>query len=61
MQPEVQAEVEHLWQQVTTENVMEISDLRGYRQEFYQLFGFETAGIDYSQDVDVNVAVPSLK
>ncbi|OAJ33865.1 enoyl-ACP reductase FabV [Piscirickettsia salmonis] len=61
MQPEVQAEVERLWQQVTTENVMEVSDLCGYRQEFYQLFGFETAGIDYSQDVDVNIDVPSLK
>ncbi|ODN42174.1 enoyl-ACP reductase FabV [Piscirickettsia litoralis] len=61
MKPEVQAEVEALWKQVSTENLMDISDLAGYRQEFYQLFGFETKGVDYSQDVDVNVAVPSLK
>lgn len=60
MRPEIQAAVAKLWPSVTTENLLEISDIAGYRQEFLKLFGFGLPGVDYNQDVDPNVAVPSI-
>jgi enoyl-[acyl-carrier protein] reductase/trans-2-enoyl-CoA reductase (NAD+) len=56
----VQAEVETLWPQVTTENLNTISDFRGFRAEFIKLFGFGITGIDYDADVNAEVAVNNL-
>jgi|TARA_R100000005_G_scaffold14778_2_gene5994 enoyl-[acyl-carrier protein] reductase/trans-2-enoyl-CoA reductase (NAD+) len=56
LDPEVQAEVAALWQQIDTDNLHELSDFQGYRREFLQLFGFEVDGVDY--DADVNPLVP---
>ncbi|MGM0881303.1 MAG: enoyl-ACP reductase FabV [Bacillota bacterium] len=61
MRPEIQAEVAKLWADLTTENVYELSDLEGYRREFFQLFGFETDGIDYEADVNPEVNIPNLR
>ena len=57
---EVQQQVEALWPQVTTENLNEISDFRGFRTEFMQLFGFNVEGVDYEADVDAEVPVNNL-
>jgi enoyl-[acyl-carrier protein] reductase/trans-2-enoyl-CoA reductase (NAD+) len=54
MAPSVQQAVDVLWQQVTNENLMTISDFAGFKQEFRQLFGFEVDGIDYSQPVELD-------
>lgn len=48
----VQNEVERLWHQCTTENVMTLSDFAGYQEEFFKLFGFGFASVDYEQDVN---------
>lgn len=53
----VQAEVESLWQQVDSDNLMTISDFAGYQREFMQLFGFELDGVDYQGDVDTLVPI----
>ena len=58
--PEVQTEVEKLWPQVTTENLNDISDFRGFRTEFMQLFGFNVDGVNYDADVDAEVPVNNL-
>lgn len=60
MREDVQAEVDALWEQVTSDNIYEITDLEGYRKEFFQLFGFETEGVDYEEDVDAEVSIPNL-
>lgn len=57
---EVQQKVEALWPQVTTENLNEISDFRGFRTEFMQLFGFNVEGVDYEADVDAEVPMNNL-
>ncbi|MWV43169.1 enoyl-[acyl-carrier-protein] reductase FabV [Paenibacillus sp. HJL G12] len=59
LREDVQAEVVKLWDSVTTENIYELTDLEGYRREFFQLFGFETDGVDYDADVDPDVKVPN--
>jgi enoyl-[acyl-carrier protein] reductase/trans-2-enoyl-CoA reductase (NAD+) len=61
MKPEIQAEVAKLWADLTTENVYELSDLEGYRREFFQLFGFETDGVDYEAEANPDVAIPNLR
>ncbi len=60
MAPDVQAEVAKYWNEVTTENLAEISDIEGYRKDFFNLFGFEVEGIDYEKDTNENVQVPSI-
>ncbi|QCT03710.1 Trans-2-enoyl-CoA reductase (NAD(+)) [Paenibacillus algicola] len=56
LRDDVQQEVAQLWEAVTSENVEDITDLAGYRKEFFQLFGFESDGVDY--DGDTNPVVP---
>lgn len=60
LDPAVQAEVEGLWGQITTDNLSQLSDFEGYRQEFLQLFGFEVDGVDYDADVDPNIQIAQL-
>lgn len=61
MDPEVQAEVAKYWNTISTENLEEISDIKGYRKDFFNLFGFEIDGIDYEKDANENVQVPSIQ
>ena len=58
--PEMQAKVEAIWPQVTTENLHELSDFDGYKKEFLRLFGFEIDGVDYDADVSPLVDVEFL-
>ncbi|MEK3877354.1 enoyl-ACP reductase FabV [Paenibacillus sp. FSL M7-0420] len=53
----VQTEVERIWPMLSTENVYEYSDLAAYRREFFQLFGFESGGVDYEADINPAVAI----
>jgi len=57
---EIQDAVAQLWEQVTTENVSEISDFTGYKSEFLRLFGFGIDGVDYEADVDPQVMIKNL-
>lgn len=61
MQPDVQQAVIDIWHKVTSDNVDELTDLAGYRKDFYNLFGFEFDNINYEQDVDSDVAIESVK
>ncbi|MGO3655307.1 MAG: bifunctional NADH-specific enoyl-ACP reductase/trans-2-enoyl-CoA reductase, partial [Sphingobacterium sp.] len=61
MRADVQQEVAELWKQATTENLPEISDIAGYRNAFFQLFGFNFENIDYEKDTSELVLVPSLE
>lgn len=61
MRPEVQAEVARLWAEANNENIKAISDIEGYRKEFFRLFGFEFDEVDYSADVDIDVKIASIE
>ncbi|WP_313376242.1 enoyl-ACP reductase FabV [Chishuiella sp.] len=61
MRDDVQKEVDDLWKIVTSENINEISDIKGYRDEFFQLFGFNYDDINYEADTNELVEVPSIK
>ena len=54
MRPDVQSEVEALWDQITPENFKELSDYAGAREEFMQLNGFDFDNVDYDADIDLD-------
>ncbi len=60
MRPDIQQKVAEFWKLANNENITEISDIEGYRTEFFRLFGFEFDGVDYNQDVDINVKIDSI-
>lgn len=55
MQPDVQNGVREIWPTVTTANLVEKTDIAGYRSEFLKLFGFGLSGVDYEADVEPHV------
>jgi len=56
LRDDVQNKVKELWPQVTNENLFEITDYLGYKDEFLKLFGFGIDGIDYDADVDTLIS-----
>lgn len=52
LRDDVQNSVKEIWPQVSNENIFEITDYRGYKNEFLKLFGFGVEGVDYETDVD---------
>lgn len=61
MREDIQEKVAALWPQATTENLLELGDLEGYRKDFYNLFGFDVEGVNYKADTNEVVAIESLK
>ena len=51
LRADVQAEVRRLWDVVSTETILDVSDLAGFRRDFLRIFGFEADGVDYEADV----------
>lgn len=60
MRTDVQDRIKTLWEKATTENLTEIGDLAGYKQDFLNLFGFGFDGVDYAADSNEMVLVPSI-
>lgn len=48
----VQQACRDLWPQVTTDNLSQLTDYQGYKDEFLKLFGFGWDGVDYDADVE---------
>jgi len=61
MRTDVQEKIAKLWGESTTETLVELGDLAGYKQDFLNLFGFGFDGVDYQADTNEMVMVPSIK
>lgn len=61
MRSDVQERIAKLWIESTTESLVELGDLAGYKQDFLNLFGFGFEGVDYLADTNEMVQVPSIK
>lgn len=48
----IQGEVKRRWGLVATENLPELGDLPGFREDFLKIFGFGLPGVDYEEDLD---------
>lgn len=60
MRDDIQERIAVLWEKATTENLSEIGDLAGYKQDFLNLFGFGFEGVDYLADANEMVHVKSI-
>ena len=60
MRDDIQDRIKTLWEIATTENLSEIGDLAGYKQDFLNLFGFGFEGVDYNVDTNELVKIPSI-
>lgn len=60
MRDDIQQKVAELWKQATTENLSELGDLEGYRKDFYNLFGFDVAQVDYKKEADEMACIKSI-
>lgn len=55
MRKDVQKEVAGLWGEVTTDNIRDLADMDGLRDEFLRHHGFGMPGVDYTQDVEPDI------
>ncbi len=53
LRDDVQKKVMDIWEQVNSENLLELADTDGYWDDFYKMFGFHVDGVDYEADVEV--------
>ena len=60
LRPEIQQQVVDLWAHINDDNLDELSDMQGYKDEFLKLFGFGLEGVDYEADVDPVVAIANM-
>jgi enoyl-[acyl-carrier protein] reductase/trans-2-enoyl-CoA reductase (NAD+) len=60
MREDIQDRIKTLWEKATTENLSEIGDLAGYKQDFLNLFGFGFEGVDYNVDTNELVEISSI-
>jgi enoyl-[acyl-carrier protein] reductase/trans-2-enoyl-CoA reductase (NAD+) len=60
LRPEVQDAVADLWSVVTTENLYQLTDFQGYKDEFLRLFGFGIDGVNYDEDLSPVVTLPLI-
>ncbi len=61
MQEDIQQKIRALWPRITSENVRELTDIQGYCDDFYRLFGFAMKNVNYTAEVDPQVKIPSIK
>ena len=60
MREDVQSEVIGAWEEVDTESLHHLGDLKAYTKEFKKLFGFGFKEIDYHADVNEMVEIEDL-
>lgn len=60
MEENIQNKVLKIWNSVTTENVMENADIKGFWDDFFALFGFGADGVDYEADVNPVYNIASI-
>ena len=53
MREDVQREVMDVWNTIDSNNLKAYADIDGYWLDFYNMFGFEIDGVDYSLEVEV--------
>jgi enoyl-[acyl-carrier protein] reductase/trans-2-enoyl-CoA reductase (NAD+) len=61
MREDIQQRIKALWVMATTENLSEIGDLAGYKQDFLNLFGFGFEGVDYNAESNEMTLIPSIE
>lgn len=61
MREDIQRAVEDLWPEISTETLSQITDVKGYQNDFYQLFGFNVPGVNYGDNVEIDLKIRSIE
>jgi enoyl-[acyl-carrier protein] reductase / trans-2-enoyl-CoA reductase (NAD+) len=61
MRDDIQTEIAKLWAEATTENLVAMGDLAGYKQDFLNLFGFGFEGVDYLAETSELFLIESMQ
>ncbi|QBZ98412.1 enoyl-ACP reductase FabV [Flavobacterium sangjuense] len=61
MRDDIQERIKALWAKATSENLTEIGDLAGYKQDFLNLFGFGFNNVDYTADSNELTMIKSIE
>ena len=56
----VQEQINATWDKVTTDNLKDLADIDGYWDDFYTMFGFKLSGVNYTEEVDTAMSIPSI-
>ena len=56
----VQEQINATWDKVTTDNLKVLADIDGYWDDFYTMFGFKLSGVNYTEEVDTAMSIPSI-
>ena len=59
MAPDVQQAVADIWPKISSETLYELSDYKSYQSCFLSLFGFGLDGVDYDEDIEIEIDMPS--
>jgi enoyl-[acyl-carrier protein] reductase/trans-2-enoyl-CoA reductase (NAD+) len=59
MAPVVQQAVADIWPKISSETLYELSDYKSYQRCFLSLFGFGLDGVDYDEDIEIEIDMPS--
>lgn len=57
MSEDIQEKVNEIWPKISTANINDLSDFKGYQAEFLKLFGFGFDNVDYEADVEHNIGL----
>ena len=55
LRADVVAEVAKRWEEVNTENYLDLSDYAGFKRGFRNLFGFDVDDVDYDESVEIEL------
>lgn len=61
MREDIQENIKAIWPLINSNNINELSDIKGYCEDFYHLFGFHMSGIDYEADISPYRSIPSIE
>ena len=61
MEPDVQQAVADIWPKISTETLYDLSDYESYQKGFLALFGFGLDGVNYDEDIDIEIDMPSSR
>jgi len=56
LRDDVQDACRDLWSKINNDNIYQLTDYQGYKDEFLRLFGFGLSGVDYEADVNPEVS-----
>ena len=56
---DVQQAVADIWPKISSETLYDLSDYKSYQRCFLSLFGFGLDGVDYDEDIEIEIDMPS--